>query len=124
MLRRNSIRLGAALMIVAGMCAATIPAASAAGYYNLPGSFCQCFGYGNGAGYHSCLVLGPSTWDGFCAPNEVRLPYPPQPPYAYYRNCQCGPMDNGTWLSEPTMLPSPGPQPTPAPAAMRRQNLR
>jgi hypothetical protein len=122
--RRNLIRLGAALLAVTGIVTATIPAASAAGYYNLPGSFCQCFGYGNGAGYHSCLVLGPSTWNGFCAPHEVRLPYAPQPPYAWYNNCQCGPACGEPRFGEPTELPSPGPQYAPGPAAMRPQILR
>ncbi len=122
MLRRNLIRLGAAVLAVVGICSATIPSALAIGYYNLPGSFCQCLGYGNGAGYHSCLVLGPSTWAGFCAPNEVRLPCPPRPPYAWYCNCQCGPADGGSWLNEPAIAPAPGPQPAPdpTPAAMRR----
>ena len=71
-------------LIAAGSVLASASAASAIGYYNLPGSFCQCFGYGNGAGYHSCLVLGPSTCEGFCDTHEVRLPCPPQPPYGYY----------------------------------------
>jgi len=124
MLRRNLIRFGAALLAIAGTFAATIPTASAVGYYNLPGSFCQCFGYGNGAGYHSCLVLGPSTWNGFCAPHEVRIPYAPRPPYDWYRNCQCGPTGGESWFGEPTVLPSPGPQYAPGPAAMRPQILR
>ena len=124
MLRRRLIQFGAALCAAAGMLATSVEPATAIGYYNLPGSFCQCFGYGKGAGYHSCLVLGPSTCSGCCATNEVRLQYPPQPPYACYGNCQCGLMDGETWLGEPTMLPSPGPQFTPGPAAMRPQILR
>ena len=43
------------------------------GYYNLPGNFCQCFGYGNGGGYHACLVLGPANCGGCCDQHEVRL---------------------------------------------------
>src|SRR6266480_4319911 len=59
----------------------------AAGYYNLPGNFCQCCGHGFGAGYHAPLILGPPTCRGWCACNETRLLYPPAPCYSCY---QCG----------------------------------
>ena len=124
MLRRNFTQLLAALCAVAILGTLAVPSASAIGYYNLPGSFCQCFGYGKGAGYHACLVLGPSTAEGCCATNEVRLAYPPRPPYAYYGSYGCGPLGVETWLGEPTRLPSPGPQYSPGPAAMRPQILR
>jgi len=98
--------------------------ASAIGYYNLPGTFCQCFGYGNGAGHHACLALGPSTCFGFGPPNEVRLPYPPQPP-CRCAPCPCGlPADDGSWLPEPSELPPAGPSLLPSPAALRPQTLR
>jgi hypothetical protein len=58
--------------------------AFAVGYWNLPGNFCQCTGYGWGAGHHACLVLGPITCGDCCAHHEVRLPCAPQPPYACY----------------------------------------
>jgi hypothetical protein len=103
-------------MIAAGTwCGFAAAPASAVGYYNLPGTFCQCFGYGNGAGHHACLVLGPSTPWGCCATNEVRLPYPPQPTY----DCS-----GGAWLAEPTLLPPAGPQFAPSPVTMHPQILR
>jgi hypothetical protein len=64
---------------------ATAPqTAHAIGYWNMPGNFCQSWGYGWGAGHHACLTLGPITHEGLCAHNEVRLPCAPQPPYACY----------------------------------------
>jgi hypothetical protein len=119
MLRHRLIKLAVALGAAVGLLATTAAPASAIGYYNLPGSFCQCFGYGNGAGHHACLVLGPASCAGFCATHEVRLEHPPQPPYGYYGCCangQCGAMSRGTWLE--------GPEPSLAPAAMRPQILR
>jgi hypothetical protein len=58
--------------------------AHAIGYWNVPGNFCQCWGYGWGAGHHACLTLGPVSHEGLCAHNQVRLPYAPQPPHACY----------------------------------------
>ena len=96
--------------------------AFAAGYYNLPGSFCQCFGYGNGAGYHACLVLGPLSCRGFCTTHEVRLDCPPQPPYGYYGNARCGSSMGGTLLEEPVPTPTPAASGTaPESSAARRQ---
>jgi hypothetical protein len=100
----------------------TAAPAAAIGYYNLPGNFCQWCGYGNGAGYHSCLVLGPSTCQGACSPNEVRLACPPQPP------CYgCGYYGSGYYA--PPQYDGPAPRPAaaqyaPTPAAMRPQILR
>jgi hypothetical protein len=112
------------MSVAAGLFAISVSPASAIGYYNLPGSFCQCFGCGNGAGHHACLVLGPSSCCGCCATNEVRLQCPPQPPYGDYCNGQCGSMVRSTWLDEPT-IPSPaGPELSPSPAAMQPQILR
>ena len=133
MLRRHCFRLFAVGCLAAALTAATSEPARAIGYYNLPGSFCQCFGYGNGAGHHACLVLGPSTCEGFCATKEVRLEYPPQPPYGYYGSGPCNSMTHGTWLNDGTQLNDatqlndgsqpqpPAPEPTPAPSAMRPQ---
>lgn len=117
-----------AIAIVAVGCFAIAPRpAHAIGYYNVPGSFCQCFGYGNGAGHHACLVLGPLSCRGFCDTKEVRLECPPQPPYAYY-NCYpygaYGPPLPSTWLDEPVPVRPAVQAPAPTPAAMRPQVLR
>lgn len=115
--------------------AATRPAA-AIGYLNVPGSFCQCMGYGNGAGHHSCLVLGPVSCQGFCSTHEVRIECPPQPPYAYYNSGYYGAGSQGTWIQDsvpvqfapqqfaPQSAPAAEPLPTPTPAAMRPQVQR
>jgi hypothetical protein len=123
MLRRRFTTLCAAICAAVGLMAIAAAPVWAIGYYNLPGSFCQCFGYGNGAGHHACLVLGPSTCSGLCTTNEVRLEYPPRPPYGCYGG-GCGTMESGTWLDEPTMAPPAGPVRSPAPAAMYPQILR
>ncbi|MGD9633324.1 MAG: hypothetical protein AB7G28_09325 [Pirellulales bacterium] len=104
---------------------ASARSANAIGYYNVPGSFCQCAGYGNGAGHHACLVLGPLDCHGFCSTHEVRLECPPQPPYAYYNCGLYGEGSQGTWIQEsvPVQL-APQPQPQPTPAAMRPQVQR
>jgi hypothetical protein len=74
-------------------------AAHAVGYWNVPGSSCQWWGVGFGAGYHAKFVLGPISIHECCAHNEVRLPYALQPPYG---NCGCYGCGN-TYVS-PTML--------------------
>jgi len=127
MLRRRCFQLIAAGCLAIAFVSVTTESAWAIGYYNLPGSFCQCFGYGNGAGHHACLLLGPSTCEGFCATKEVRLECPPQPPYGYYGGGPCNSMTHGTWLNDGTQLNDgaqfqpPAPEPTPAPSAMRPQ---
>jgi len=124
---RRSIQFAATLAAAIGLLAFASGSARAIGYYNLPGSFCQCFGYGNGAGHHACLVLGPANSRGFCATNEVRLEYPPQPPYGYYGCCcngQCGSMTRGTWLEGSVPTQPAGPALLPAPTATRPQILR
>jgi hypothetical protein len=79
-------------------------AARAVGYWNVPGSTWQWWGYGCGAGYHAKLVLGPISVHDALAHNEVRLPYAPQPPsYCGYYGCAC---DYG----QPSVL-TPGVQP-------------
>lgn len=110
--------------------AAAHPAA-AIGYFNVPGSFCQCMGYGNGAGHHSCLVLGPASCQGFCSTREVRVECPPGPPYAYYNGAMYGGSSQGTWIQESVPVqfapqPTPASQPAalPTPAAMRPQVQR
>jgi hypothetical protein len=82
---RLSIILAA--LVALSWCAAP---ARAAGYWNTPSTFCQCMGCGWGAGYHAPLVLGPIKWRGWCAPNEIRLPYPPAPAYGCCGNGGCG----------------------------------
>jgi hypothetical protein len=62
----------------------TAGTARAIGYWNVPGTFCQCAGYGWGAGHHACYVLGPINCRDCFDHGEVRLPYAPQPPYACY----------------------------------------
>jgi hypothetical protein len=116
-------RLCLVLIVAAGLFASLVVAvepAAAISYYNVPGSFCQCFGYGNGAGHHACLVLGPSTCEGFCSTHEVRLECPPQPPYGYYNCALYGAASQGTWINEPVPV-QVAPQPAPTPAAMRPQ---
>lgn len=120
----RSFLAGTAIAIA--VIALTASPVAAVGYYNLPGNFCQCFGYGNGAGYHSCLVLGPSTCWGCCAPNEVRLDCPPRP--SGY-GCGCGYGYGGNDFAPVHYSPAPEPaaSPTeyrPEPAAMRPQILR
>ena len=90
--------------------------ASAMGYWNLPGNFCQWCGCGFSGGYHAPYVLGPIN-GGCCeAWNEVRMPYAPNP-YA------CAPCNSGgcggysRGMESPTVMPME-PQPTVVPQAM------
>src|SRR4051812_21621356 len=76
----------------------------AMGYYNLPGSFCQCCGCGFGGGYHAPLVLGPIAHGYLSAPNVVRLPYAPNP-YACAPSC-CNSASNCSG-EEPAMMARP-----------------
>jgi hypothetical protein len=82
----------------------------AVGYWNMPGSFCQCIGCGFGGGYHAPLVLGPVSCDGWLGINERRLPYPPTP----YSHTPSGhpSMPFGLSPLSQTVLPTPV---TPAP---------
>jgi hypothetical protein len=94
--------------------------ATAIGYWNVPGNVCQCWGYGNGAGYHAPLVLGPVSLKGCLAHNEVRLPYAPAPPYCWTR---CGGSESCCEIGEPSMLESealPGPTRAAAPVTPTR----
>lgn len=104
------------------MAALAPSAARAIGYYNMPGNCCQCWGYGCGAGYHSCLMLGPISYHGYCSHGVERLPCSPCAPYGY-ANCNYG---CGCDVGEPSMLepnaaptPMPAPQPALSPAAYR-----
>jgi hypothetical protein len=85
------------------------PCASAIGYWNIPGNFCQWWGYGNGPGYHAPMVLGPVSHQGWHDCNLTRLPYPPKP--ANYCNGGCGGDANFGEYGQPTVLEA---QPTPA----------
>ena len=83
------MRVRHGLLIVAtlaalGVAGAVAPSASATGYWNLPGTICQCAGCGYGAGYHAPFVLGPIQPYGYCHHKEVRLPCPPRPPYLWH----------------------------------------
>jgi hypothetical protein len=82
MVRRSS-RILAALAAAASLLMLS-GSARAVGYWNVPGNFCQCWGYGWGAGHHACLTLGPITHEGCFAHNTDRLSYAPRPPYACY----------------------------------------
>ena len=119
MLLRRWFQFMAAFQAAIVCVAASAGSAWAIGYYNLPGSFCQCFGYGNGAGHHSCLVLGPSSCHGFCATNEVRLECPPQPPYGYYAGGPCNSMTHGTWMEVPEQIQRPCPNRCPSRRLLR-----
>jgi hypothetical protein len=120
--RFNRFRFTSALTIIIVLGSAAV--ASATGYWNMPGTFCQWSGHGYGGGYHAPLVLGPVTYECLSTPNDVRLPCAPNP-YAcapYYGNgggCGCG-------GSQPTMM-SPSVQPVPArqvmPETTRRSTL-
>jgi hypothetical protein len=77
--------------------------ARAAGYYNLPGNFCQCWGHGFGAGYHAPLILGPPTCRGCCSCNERRLPYAPAPCCSC---CQCGAFEGPSTMRGQVRIPA------------------
>jgi hypothetical protein len=78
-------------LLAAFACAST---AAANGYWNIPSTFCQCVGYGWGAGYHAPLVLGPITCRECLDHKEIRLPYSPAPSCGYCQSvgpcCECG----------------------------------
>jgi len=111
---RKIFKVGVAIVVVASMFAATVRPSSALCYYNTPGNFCQCCGYGNGPGYHAPLVLGPPTYCEWFSYNAVRLPCPPGPPNycdycGYGATCGCGAGEQS--LLEPSAAPvteSPG----------------
>ena len=112
------IRAGAAIVVAACTLAASVPQAKAIGYWNEPGNFCQCWGYGDGAGYHAPLVLGPPEHCGWFALHEVRLACPPGPPnYCCNYGATCGYGESDQSLLEPS-APSVQPQPTPASATL------
>lgn len=90
MRRRNWLVIATSAALVASL--GLVENASAIGYWNMPGNFCQCAGYGWGAGYHACYALGPMSCNGFCAHHEVRLPYAPKPP-CYAHGCDNGGYD-------------------------------
>jgi hypothetical protein len=94
-----------AIIVVSAVMTASGPSLLATGYWNLPSTFCQCVGYGNGAGYHAPLVLGPIYCDGYFDSKEVRLPCPPRSPYSWYDcgadGCGC---DSSNTLYEPTLV--------------------
>ena len=88
----------------------------AAGFWNMPSNLRQFMGYGNGAGYHAPLVLGPITWNEWYRTNEYRVPYAPTP----CNGCGCGgyPCSGGQpYSTEPANMPTGHPEVAPAPAA-------
>jgi hypothetical protein len=105
------LKLCGALTVALVLIALAPRPAMAIGYWNVPGNVCQCWGYGNGAGYHAPLVLGPLSCKGCLAHNERRLPYAPAPP-CYWMGCGS---QSGCAIGEPSMLESEVmPEPTPA----------
>jgi hypothetical protein len=78
--------------------------AGAAGYWNVPSHFCQWCGCGFGGGYHAPLILGPPTCDCFAGPNEVRVPYAPNPH-------ACAPYCNGGCNTGVPAMVTPSMQP-------------
>jgi hypothetical protein len=113
MIRRLLARVASLAVLLAAVSAAA--QAHALGYWNVPGNSNQWWGYGWGAGHHACLVLGPSDCQGCFDHREVRVPYSPQPPYAYYDCGQC----NFDFRNTPPYVPAehyPGPAAT-APAS-------
>jgi len=109
-----STTIGAALVLTS-----SIPA-NASGYWNMPSSFSQHWGYGFGAGYHAPMILGPIRWDGWQAPNEVRLPYSPSVPYGCDGCLNCGADFAAPTLMEPAPAPA---MPTTGPSARRPREL-
>jgi len=119
-MRCRFFRAAAAIVVVASIVAVVaVREAKAIGYWNEPGNFCQCLGYGDGAGYHAPLILGPPDHCGWFTLHEVRLACPPGPPnyccncYGCGGSCGCGESDQS--LLEPA-APVAQPQPTPASA--------
>jgi len=94
---------------------ATMPA-GATGYWNLPGSFCQCMGVGWGAGYHAPLILGPITCDRWCDHNEVRLRHSLASTCGCYGYGGCGCHDCRPSRLEADVLPRPVSAPVPVSA--------
>jgi hypothetical protein len=81
---------------------ATVTAqASAAGYWNMPGTHAQRAGHGYGGGYHAPLILGPVQCDGWEWGAPVRLPFAPVP---YYGCGSCG--DCGRMVEAPSSMES------------------
>ncbi len=88
--------------------------AGAVGYWNMPTSASQWWGYGCGPGYHAPMVLGPMTAQELVRPNMIRrLPCPPPAECCWSGYGCCG----AEMMEEPTMLPEAAPQPQPQPAA-------
>lgn len=110
MLRHSLVNLASVVALLIALAAGN--QASAIGYWNMPGSVCQCAGYGWGAGYHAKFVLGPITAYDCCAHNEVRLPYAPQPPYACYGQYGCGCRYGQPSLLAPSDVPAESPTTT------------
>lgn len=114
----RSGKLGVAILAVGLLLASAAPA-GAVGYWNMPTSFSQWWGYGPGPGYHAPMVLGPMTARELFRPQmEIRLTCPPRPGCCA-TSCGCA----GQPLLEPSSLPNAAPQPAPEPAALRPMNL-
>ena len=99
-IRRCRLIIG--LMTAALLVLTSASSASAVGYWNLPGTYCQYYGYGNGPGYHVPMVLGPVACDGFFGMGVRRLPCPPTAMPAGCVNCIASPTSS---LFQTTVLP-------------------
>jgi hypothetical protein len=108
------------LVVAVLICLATAAPAGAVGYWNMPTSFSQWWGYGVGPGYHAPMVLGPVTARGLVRPYmEIRLPCAPHP--ACSSGCGCQDTQS---LMESQVLPDAAPLPSPQPAAAYPVNSR
>jgi hypothetical protein len=107
-MRTPYLSVFAAVLLVVACSAAS---AGAAGYWNVPSTFCQCMNVGWGAGYHACLVLGPINCDGLCDHKELRVPYPPTSSPSCCGHCCRQPSRlNAVVVAAPTApAPMPGP---------------
>lgn len=106
-------------VVAAALVAGAPITALAAGYWNVPSNLGQFMGYGNGAGYHAPLVLGPITYKELYRTNECRVPYAPNSGYG----CGCGGYPCGGGQPYSTE-PASQPEVAPAPAAAYRAPYR
>lgn len=96
------LALGVAIAVAFGAIGGQ--SAAAIGFWNMPGTFCQCMGYGNGPGYHAPLLLGPVSCDGFFAIDTHRLPAPPTAPRAWHVAAPAGCSAELSPLFQPSVL--------------------
>jgi hypothetical protein len=109
------------LALAAALLVGPAAPAGAVGYWNMPTSFSQWWGYGCGPGYHAPMVLGPVNARDLLRPQmEIRLQCAPRPTCCW-AGCDCA---SGEPLLEPTSLPDAAPMPAPEPAVLRPASSR